>query len=296
MGSQWKEMGRDIINIDIVRRSFEKSAKLVQSHFLIDILKILLDDEDNLISQSTPAHLAILAIQIALVDLLTELKIFPDFYIGHSLGELMCAYADGCLDREQILAVAYWRSQLQDIVKLKPGKMAVVGLSWQECQIQCPPDVWPVCHNSFRMNTIAGELKATEQFTEQLLQQGVMVRDVDSCNMAYHSQLMMPAKKIGIIKLNKYIKQAKLRSKKWISSCAISDNIIWENKSLNFASAEYFMYNLLSPVLFYEAMINLPKDAIVVEVGPHSLLQSIIKVIRFMVFVARAKLMRKENQ
>ena len=278
MGCQWKEMGREIIKIEIVRNSLEESAKIANSNFDIDVLKILSDDDDNIFTQSTPAHIAILTIQIALVDLLTELGIVPDWYVGHSLGELMCAYCDGCLDREQVLAVGYWRSQLEQIVNLKPGKMAVVGLTWQECHEQCPSDVWPVCHNSEQMNTIGGEMHSTSLYTQQLKQRGVFVRDVDSCDMAYHSMLMMPTKDVGIVKLNNYIKNPRLRSKKWISSCAMSDNIVWENKSMNFASGEYFMYNILSPVLFYEALLNVPKDAIILEIGPHSLLQSIIKV------------------
>ncbi|KAK8766989.1 hypothetical protein V5799_006228 [Amblyomma americanum] len=36
---------------------------------------------------------------------------------------------------------------------------------------------------------------------------------------------------------------------------------------------EYHVNNLLSPVLFYEALLHVPKDAILVEIAPHCLLQ-----------------------
>lgn len=37
------------------------------------------------------------------------------------------------------------------------------------------------------------------------------------------------------------------------------------------------MNNLVSPVLFYDALRHVPKNAIVVEIGPHPLLQAILK-------------------
>jgi len=43
------------------------------------------------------------------------------------------------------------------------------------------------------------------------------------------------------------------------------------------SSAEYHVNNLLSPVLFAEALQKVPEDAVVIEIAPHCLLQAIIK-------------------
>ena len=43
------------------------------------------------------------------------------------------------------------------------------------------------------------------------------------------------------------------------------------------AGAEYFVHNLMSMVRFHDALKRIPKDAIVIEIGPHFLLQSILK-------------------
>jgi fatty acid synthase len=74
--------------------------------------------------------------------------------------------------------------------------------------------------------------------------------------------------------LKKIIKNPKKRSKKWISTSIQPSKQI--NDELKNASAEYFVYNLLSPVLFYNALKTLPSDAIVIEIGPHALFSSII--------------------
>lgn len=43
------------------------------------------------------------------------------------------------------------------------------------------------------------------------------------------------------------------------------------------ASAEYLTNNLLNPVLFEETTCLIPKDAVAIEIAPHSLLQAILR-------------------
>jgi len=42
-------------------------------------------------------------------------------------------------------------------------------------------------------------------------------------------------------------------------------------------SAEYHTNNLLSPVFFEETCRHIPKNAVVIEIAPHGLLQAILK-------------------
>lgn len=65
--------------------------------------------------------------QIGLVDLLTAVGIKPDGLLGHSFGELGCAYADGCLTAEEAVLCAYWRGTCVEQGNLDPGAMAAVG-------------------------------------------------------------------------------------------------------------------------------------------------------------------------
>ena len=55
------------------------------------------------------------------------MNIEPDGMVGHSVGEIGCAYADGSLSAEETLLVAYWRGRCVKEAQLPPGGMAAVG-------------------------------------------------------------------------------------------------------------------------------------------------------------------------
>ena len=66
-------------------------------------------------------------VQVALVDVLKSFGIYPDGIVGHSVGELGCAYADGGLTAEEAVLAAYWRGRCVLEADLPPGGMAAVG-------------------------------------------------------------------------------------------------------------------------------------------------------------------------
>ena len=90
------------------------------------------------------------------MDVLRCVGVEPDGIIGHSVGELCCAYADGCLTAEETILAAYWRGRCVLDAKLPKGAMAAVGLSWEEAKRRCPQGVVPACHNSMNSVTISG--------------------------------------------------------------------------------------------------------------------------------------------
>ena len=67
--------------------------------------------------------------QVALVDVLRSLHIKPDGIVGHSVGEVGFAYADGCLTADETVQSAYWRGRCVMEGNLPPGRMAAVGSS-----------------------------------------------------------------------------------------------------------------------------------------------------------------------
>ena len=67
------------------------------------------------------------SLQVALVDVLNLLGIKPDGIVGHSVGELGCAYADGGLTAAETVLAAYWRGRCVLEAKLPLGGMAAVG-------------------------------------------------------------------------------------------------------------------------------------------------------------------------
>lgn len=62
--------------------------------------------------------------------MLNELGLKPDGIVGHSVGELGCAYADGCFTAEQMVLAAYWRGKAVEDSNLQEGAMAALGMSF----------------------------------------------------------------------------------------------------------------------------------------------------------------------
>lgn len=61
------------------------------------------------------------------MDVLYSIGIFPDNLLGHSVGELGCAYADGCFTAEQMILAAYYRGLASVETEFIRGSMAAVG-------------------------------------------------------------------------------------------------------------------------------------------------------------------------
>lgn len=51
----------------------------------------------------------------------------------------------------------------------------------------------------------------------------------------------------------------------------------WNTDLAKYSSPEYHTNNLLSSVLFEDALKHIPSDAIAIEIAPHGLLQAIVK-------------------
>ncbi|XP_077489970.1 fatty acid synthase-like [Amblyomma americanum] len=273
MGCQWKAMARQMMQFDVFARSICKTQELLRQ-FGIDLIELV--TKDNEASKSIAATLAsITALQVALVDMLQAVGIQPDGMVGHSLGELGCAYADGCLTADQSVQCAYWRGRCVDVGNVAPGAMAAVGLTWEEAAHRCPDGVVPACHNSEESVTVSGPVQAVVELVEKLKAENVFARMVDSMNVAFHSKHVQGVAPAYREALEKVIPEPKQRSERWVSSSVPASR--WNEPAAQLCSAEYHSNNLVSPVLFRDALQHVPKDAIVVEIAPHCLLLPILR-------------------
>lgn len=121
------------------------------------------------------------------------LDIEPDGILGHSVGELGCAYVDGCFTAEETIMAAYARGRASADTKLTDGLMAAVGLGYQHIKDRLPHDIDVACHNSSESCTISGPSKSIMEFVEVLKSEKVFAKMVNVSSISFHSRYIQPA-------------------------------------------------------------------------------------------------------
>ncbi|KAF5305398.1 hypothetical protein FQR65_LT07724 [Abscondita terminalis] len=274
MGSQWCKMAVDLMQLPIFASAIYECSELLKPKG-VDLLKIVLEDDDKMFENILHSFVGIAAVQIGLTDVLSSLGVVPDGLIGHSVGELGCAYADGCFTKEQMIMSAYCRGKASLDANLIRGMMAAVGKGFKDMKDQCPSTIEVACHNGPDSCTISGPKEDIEKFVKELQEKNIFARLVNVSNIAYHSRYIKPAGPLLLESLQKVITNPKPRTSRWVSTSIPEDR--WDTDLAKTCSAEYQTNNLLSSVLFEEGSKHIPKDAIVIEIAPHGLLQAILK-------------------
>lgn len=113
------------------------------------------------------------------------------------------------------------------------------------------------------------------KFVATLNAEGVFAKAVSSSGIAFHSKYIADAGPKLRKSLDRIIPNPKNRTSRWVSS-SIPESA-WATPIAKQSSAAYHVNNLLSPVLFHEAVQHVPKNAICIEVAPTGLLQAILK-------------------
>ncbi|KAL3278583.1 hypothetical protein HHI36_016128 [Cryptolaemus montrouzieri] len=274
MGSQWAGMISDLMKISVFNEAIQKCQKVLIPKG-IDLISIISSPDKSTYDNILNSFVGIAALQIGLTDVLHSIGISPDGIIGHSVGELGCAYADGCLTAEQMILCAYSRGRASLEADLIPGMMAAIGLGYNQIKDRLPESIEVACHNGPDSSTISGPTEDMEKFVKQLQDEGVFARLVNVSNIAYHSRYIKPAAPLLLNYLNEVIPTPTARSTKWISTSNLEEN--WGSELSKHSSAEYHTNNLLSSVLFEEGLHHIPKDSVLIEIAPHGLLQAILK-------------------
>ncbi|XP_076294049.1 fatty acid synthase-like isoform X1 [Lasioglossum baleicum] len=274
MGSQWPGMGESLMRFPIFAKAIQKCDAALKP-FGVDIVDIITNKDKKTFDNVLNTFVGIAAVQIGLVDLLASLGIVPDNIIGHSVGELGCAYADGCFTAEQMILSAYSRGLASIETKTIRGSMAAVGMGYEDIKDLCPPDIEVACHNGPDSSTVSGPAESMKKFVAELQASKIFAKEVPCSNIAYHSRYIEEAGPKMLTYLKKVIPEPKPRSSKWLST-SVSQNQ-WCSPAAQFSSAEYHTNNLLNSVLFAETATMIPEDAITIEIAPHGLLQAILR-------------------
>ena len=157
LGGQWTAMAKALMPIDIFRNKVEECHQIL-TEFGVDLKYLLLSEDKNAISTMTAKFCATTAIEMALFEVLKALDITPDGIIGHSFGEIACAYADGCLTTREAMITTYLRGEITENDKNIPkGLMAVCGISKNKAKNLLENNVVIACNNAKNSIVLSGK-------------------------------------------------------------------------------------------------------------------------------------------
>lgn len=276
MGGQWNGMGCQLLKLPLFKSSIDKCHNVLEQ-FGVDLISIITTDDKGVFENALNSFVGLVAIQIGITDILRQLEISPDYIIGHSVGEICCGYADGALTLEEAMVAAYYRGFASLAAKhlIPKGVMAAVGTGYANIKTMLPDTVEVACRNSSESCTVSGPEKPVRDFLNQMRKLKIFVKEVNSTGIPYHSRYIEEIGKILIGKLEKVLTHPRKRSSKWISTSVPKQ--CWNEQQHQFASANYYVNNLLGTVLFEEGVLELPDQSIMIEIAPHGLLQAIVK-------------------
>lgn len=282
MGGLFDQVGIDLLKntqtLDLLKKLSSSLASIDPD---IDLIKRF----QNLIPESDKKYriypmLLLTSIQLILTKILTEkYQIKPKIIIGHSAGEIAAAYCDGCINFEQAIGISYARSL--SILNLPDGQglMIAVGMPEQQAfntlsELFGPnyqQKITVACDNAPKMITVSGFSDYVLRFKQYCDSNDIFCKTVETNGVAFHSSQILQIKDQSVQNINKVLQGFKgQRSSKWISTV---DGLI-NSQEYN---ADYILGGFLSKVNFRQAIKQIPKDAIIIEIGPCGLLKTPIK-------------------
>lgn len=149
--------------------------------------ELLCTDDASLVNQAELSQPLSAAVQIALVNLLTDWGITASAIVGHSSGEIAGAYAAGALSAAEAISCAYYRGFITKY-QTRKGGMAAVSLGRDSATPYLSKDVIIACENSPKSVTLSGDVDALEKALSAIkANDPATLTRLLPVDMAYHS-------------------------------------------------------------------------------------------------------------
>ncbi|KAJ5542947.1 hypothetical protein N7535_005370 [Penicillium sp. DV-2018c] len=311
-GAQYQAMGRELMVYQVFKESVEEASDYIRRlgspwSLLGKNIRLLFDDlgshvaDELLTERESPrvhlpeiAHPICTVLQVALVDLLASWGIFPTHVAGHSSGEIAAAYCSGKLSREAAWRVAYYRGYVSSKQLSANGAMMAVGLDATELQRYLDSvrrdntgELIIACRNSPKNNTVSGDEALVDRLKDLLDADGIFARKLNVSN-AYHSAHMQEVAQDYLCLLGTFPYGKRLAAPHPVR---MFSTVTGQQVEEDHLPAQYWVGNMVSPVCFTSSLIAMASQSspskgqtdtpdslrLIVEIGPHSTLQSAIK-------------------
>ena len=273
-GSQFTGMCQDLyLKYDELKPIFKTSEKILG----FDILKIMFEGSKEELTQTKVTQPAIFIHSMAIIKILGE-SFKPNLVAGHSLGEFSALVASGALNFEDGLKLVSIRAKaMQKSCEKTNGTMAaILGLENKIIEDICLETngiVVAANYNCPGQVVISGEVNSVKNACEKLSNAGARRALVLSVGGAFHSELMIDAKK----ELSSAINQTVFNQ----PSCPIYQNVNGRPELSVEKIKETLIAQLTSPVKWTQSVNKMIQDGCnnFIEIGPGKVLQGLVRKI-----------------
>ncbi|KAF5591103.1 polyketide synthase [Fusarium pseudoanthophilum] len=290
-GAQWASMGKTMIETS---SQFRESIQKCQDA-LLDIPdaptwnlmdELMAPEEASRIGEAAISQPLCTATQIAIVDVLASAGVHFDAVVGHSSGEISAVYAAGLLSATDAMRIAYYRGLYAKHASGPSGakgSMMAVGMGSEDATAFCDQEQFKgrislAASNSPSSATISGDEDAILEAKEILDEQKTFARLL-KVDTAYHSHHMRACAEPYLVSLKACNITVNSPSSNciWVSSVYGNADMLDDEDDLSALSGQYWIDNMVRPVLFSEALecslwragpFNLS-----LEIGPHPALK-----------------------
>ena len=273
-GSQFTGMCQDLfLKYDTIKPLFTKAEEILE----FDISKIMFEGSKEELTQTKVTQPAIFIHSMAILKILGE-SFKPDLVAGHSLGEFSALVASGVLNYEDGLKLVSIRAKaMQKSCEKTNGTMAAIlalddNIIEQTCK-EIEGVVVAANYNCPGQVVISGELNAVKLACEKLSNAGARKALLLPVGGAFHSELMIDAKK----ELSLAIEKASFNK----PICPIYQNVNAKAETSVEKIKENLISQLTSPVKWNQSIDHMIKNGTTqfIEIGPGKVLQGLVKKI-----------------
>ena len=273
-GSQFTGMCQDLfLKYDTIKPLFTKAEEILE----FDISKIMFEGSKEELTQTKVTQPAIFIHSMAILKILGE-SFKPDLVAGHSLGEFSALVASGVINYEDGLKLVSIRAKaMQKSCEKTNGTMAAIlaldnNIIEQTCE-EIEGVVVAANYNCPGQVVISGELNAVKLACEKLSNAGARRALLLPVGGAFHSELMIDAKK----ELSLAIEKASFNE----PICPIYQNVNAKAETSVEKIKENLISQLTSPVKWNQSIDHMIKNGTTqfIEIGPGKVLQGLVKKI-----------------
>jgi amino acid adenylation domain-containing protein len=263
-GSQYLDMGRELLAEPAFREAIDECATILQRHLDLDIRETLYPGDteraeaEQRIHQTWLTQPCIFVTEYALAKLWISWGIHPSLLIGHSIGEYVAAVLAGTFTLPDALGLLATRARfMQD---LPSGAMLAVRQGADELSL--PEGIHLAAINSPKLCTVSGPHEAVAAFQRELEEKKIACRPLKTSH-AFHSGMMEPIVEPFTAEAEKVTANAPAIP--WISTCT--------GKAVDAATLAdpgYWARQLRHEVRFTDALATAfaEEGLILLEVGP----------------------------